>query len=186
MQNTIKIPTIAWGIAALVFFPFFVPNSYNISLFGIRFLPAVFFAYVAYRTYRSGLAPGAGPEERALARHQAFAAVALSVVSVILGIGFGLIRPPNFNSVMPSVASFEGKYRDPSGNTVEFLGDGTAVIVIHGQQAIWKWSTYAGNRLKLEPDPGMIGVSSAMCDYQLNGSSLRVTGCEYAMQLTRL
>ncbi|RWD32042.1 MAG: hypothetical protein EOS22_03305 [Mesorhizobium sp.] len=185
MQNTIKIPTIAWGIAALVFFPFFVPNSYNISLFGIRFLPAILFAYVAYRTYKNGLPAGASPEERATARHQAFAAVVLSLISVTLGIGFGLIRPPNFKSVMPSVAGIEGKYRDPNGSTVEFLGDGTAVIVMHGQQAIWKWSSYEGNRLKLEPDSGMIGVSSAMCDYQLNGSNLRVTGCEYAMQLTR-
>ncbi|AMY00677.1 hypothetical protein AB0V79_27325 [Mesorhizobium ciceri] len=138
LQNTIKIPTIGWGIAALVFFPFFVPNSYNISLFGIRFLPAALFAYLAYRAYKNGLTAGASAEERALARHQAFAAVALSVVGVILGIGFGLIRPPNFNSVMPSVASIEGKYRDPNGSTVEFLGDGTAVIVIHGTQAIWK------------------------------------------------
>lgn len=32
----------------------------------------------------------------------------------------------------------------------------------------------------------MIGISSARCDYQLNGSSLRVSGCESAMQLTRI
>ena len=80
----------------------------------------------------------------------------------------------------------EGKYRDPKGNTVEFLKDSTAVFVIGGTQVIWKWSTYDGTRLKLEPGPGVLGVSSALCDYNLDGSMLRVTGCEYAMQLTRL
>jgi hypothetical protein len=72
------------------------------------------------------------------------------------------------------------------GNTVEFLKDSTAVFVIGGTQVIWKWSTYDGTRLKLEPGPGVLGVSSALCDYNLDSSMLRVTGCEYAMQLTRL
>ncbi|SOC48177.1 hypothetical protein SAMN05892877_14121 [Rhizobium subbaraonis] len=85
-----------------------------------------------------------------------------------------------------SGSGIDGKYRDPKGNTVNFLEDGTAVFVINGTQAIWKWATYDGNRLKLEPGPGVLGVSAAVCDYKLDGSSLRVTGCDYAMQLTRV
>lgn len=80
----------------------------------------------------------------------------------------------------------EGKYTDPNGNTVDFLKDGTAVFVIQGTQAVWNWTTYDGNRLKLEPGAGLIGPSSAVCDYELDDSNLRVTGCDYAMQLTRM
>ncbi len=85
-----------------------------------------------------------------------------------------------------SGSGIEGRYGDPDGSTVEFLKDGTAIFVVRGVQAVWKWTAYDGNRLKLEPGPGIPGSpSSAICDYQLDGSTLRVTGCDYAMQLTR-
>lgn len=81
----------------------------------------------------------------------------------------------------------KGKYADPDGSTVEFLNDGTAIFFIRGVQAIWTWSTFDGNRLKLEPTPGVPGPPpSAVCTYQLDGSMLRVTGCRYTMQLTRM
>jgi hypothetical protein len=188
MQNTIKLPTIGWGIAALVAFPFNPSNP--IAIVAVRLLMAALFGYFAYKSYRNGLAADATPKEQAKAtqrnRKQLAAAVGVIVVGVLVGIGTGLIRLPNVTSALPFTASIEGKYRDPNGNTVEFLGDSTAIIVIGGQQAIWKWSTYDDNRLKLEPGPGVLGVSSAMCNYQLNGASLRVTGCDYAMQLTRI
>ncbi|PDT38160.1 hypothetical protein CO671_01820 [Rhizobium sp. M10] len=81
----------------------------------------------------------------------------------------------------------EGKYTDPNGNTVDLLKDGTAIFVVKGTQAVWKWTTYDDNRLKLEPGPGIPGSPpAAVCNYQLDGSKLRVAGCDYAMQLTRM
>lgn len=81
----------------------------------------------------------------------------------------------------------EGKYADPNGNTVDLLKDGTAIFVVRGTQAVWKWTTYDDNRLKLEPGPGIPGSPpAAVCNYQLDGPKLRVTGCDYAMQLTRV
>lgn len=79
-----------------------------------------------------------------------------------------------------------GKYTSPDGSSADFLGDGTAVFAKQGNQRIWKWSTYDGNRIKLEPASPILGVEAAMCNYELSTSSLRVTGCEYAMLLNRI
>lgn len=83
--------------------------------------------------------------------------------------------------------SIEGKYGGNDGSTAEFLKDGTAIFITGNRQAVWKWTAYDGNRLKLEPGQGIPGnPSAAVCAYRLEGSTLHVTNCDYSMQLTRL
>lgn len=84
-------------------------------------------------------------------------------------------------------SDIEGKYRGNDGSTAEFLSDGTAIFVIQGRQAVWKWTTYDGNRLKLDPGESGLGMPpAAVCGYRLDGSTLHVTDCDYSMRLTRI
>jgi hypothetical protein len=83
-------------------------------------------------------------------------------------------------------AKILGKYSDPKGSTVEFFKDGTAVFTIGSQQAVWKWNMPGGDRPKFEPTAGVWGATAAVCDYALRDDKLIVTGCEYAMRLTRI
>lgn len=61
------------------------------------------------------------------------------------------------------------------------------IFIVRGQQAVWTWTAYDSNRLKLEPGQGIPGnPKAAVCAYRLEGSTLLVTGCDYSMQLTRI
>ncbi|KAA3448612.1 hypothetical protein C7I87_20895 [Mesorhizobium sp. SARCC-RB16n] len=191
MPNAIKIPTIAWGIAALVFFPFFLPGSYDIGLFAIRFLLAALFAYCAYGTYRKGLTADASLQQRSQAKRNAFgqvvAAVAAVLLGVLVGIALGITRLPNFSSVASFAASIEGKYvaQDGVGSNVEFLSDGTALFGSGGNQGVWKWTRLDGGRLKLEPGSGMFGAQTTVCGYSVTANELRLTSCSLAVTLNR-
>ncbi|UXT50158.1 hypothetical protein FY136_13265 [Agrobacterium tumefaciens] len=83
--------------------------------------------------------------------------------------------------------SILGKFRDPAGTTVEFLNDGTVIFVGQGRQYLWKWAKYDGDRIKLEPGPGL-EASPKICNYRFEGSTtLRLTGCgELSSVLTRM
>lgn len=104
------------------------------------------------------------------------AAVAIGFVAMKTGIlPFGASGP----------TSIVGTWQDQKGGIAEFLNDGTAIFTSARGQGVWKWATYDGNRLRLEPTTGLFGASSAVCNYQLTWTSLNVTGCDYAMQLSR-
>lgn len=188
MQNTIKPPTVAWALAALVFFPFIIPTAGNLPMFALRLVGAALLAYFAYKSYRKGAVADASTGEPSPQSRSPWRLAGIAAAVVIAGIVAVVSFGPKIQSLSTTLkpAGVEGRYRDPSGNTVEFLKDGTAVFIINGRQAVWKWSVYDGGKLKLEPGPGLIGVTAAMCDYQTGNTALRVTGCIYAMQLTRL
>ncbi|MER9336778.1 hypothetical protein NKJ06_22730 [Mesorhizobium sp. M0293] len=191
MPEAIKIPTIAWGIAALVFFPFFLPNPYNTGLFAIRLLLAALFAYCAYGTYKKGLTPDASLEQRTLARRSAFgqvaAAAAVVLIGLVVGVGLGIAGLPSYPSVGAFAASIDGKYvaQDGVGSSVEFLSDGTVIFGSGGDQGVWKWTKLDDGRLKLEPGPGMFGAETTVCAYSAAANELRLTNCGLAMTLNR-
>ncbi|WP_454700899.1 hypothetical protein [Agrobacterium burrii] len=108
----------------------------------------------------------------------AFAAVVVGFIGVKSGL---------FASVGLGGPSLVGRWADVDGSSVEFLKNGTAIIVIRGTQAIWNWSTFDGNRLKLEPTPGVPGPPpSAVCGFELTATKLNVTDCPYRMRLNRI
>lgn len=112
--------------------------------------------------------------------------IRLSLFASIAAASFSILLVSYSSAIAgEGAADIEGKYRGLDGSTAEFLSDGT-VIFTQGRQAIWTWTTYDGNRLKLEPGQGIPGnPPAAMCAYRLEGITLHITNCEYAMQLTR-
>ncbi len=112
-------------------------------------------------------------------RQAIIAGVGLAIAAVIVVVARGTIAAP------PTLV---GKYQylDRTGKgTVEFLDNGTMVITAGNDSNSGKWEKLDDTRLRIEP-PGL-GFLGQVCQYKFDGKdALKVSGCDFRMDLTRL
>ncbi|WFU01944.1 hypothetical protein QA648_17865 [Rhizobium sp. CB3171] len=184
MQNTFKKSTFLY-IAAVFLLPFFVRVT------GLHFPihPAIItvpvFAFLAYRSYRSGTMPASAspttPSVRGPSQTQMIAI--LSVIAVVL-IGYS-VRTGHLFVAGISKPPIEGAYRDKSGAKVEFVGDGSLLVTNGTNTDTARWSRMDDTRIRLEP--AQIGFLGQVCEYRFRSyGDLSIAGCDFRMNLTRM
>ncbi|QND60158.1 hypothetical protein [Mesorhizobium huakuii] len=190
MEKTVKPTTALW--VALSFLVLIVEVGVlhiHMSRAAMWAVGLLIVAYPAYRTYKGGVPAGTVPDSTAK-RVSRWASSAVIVV-FLAAVGLDIVTNGQMNlngGLGWTSPSIEGKYvaQDNAGSRAEFMSDGTAVFESGGQQAVWKWTKLDGDRLKLEPGSGLLGLQTNICSYSVTKIELRLTNCSLALTFSRL